>query len=201
MSPRRLGGITSLALTATVAAACGQSPAVKSPAAHAAGEPGAAALGFHAVSSAPAVAMPVRVRLPAIGVDAPVEQVGQAADGTVAVPRRWGDVGWYAAGPRPGASGPAVLLGHVDSTAGPAVFYRLRELHRGDVVDVVRADATVVRFTVTRVARYPKARFPTSEVYLPTLVPQLRLVTCGGAFDFSTGHYVDNVIAYAQLLP
>jgi hypothetical protein len=166
-------------------------------------EPGSAASSrpFRSVTEPAAVPPPVRVRIDAIGVDAPVEDVGVTADGAVAVPRRWDDVGWYAGGPRPGEPGPAVLLGHVDSTAGPAVFYRLRSLRSGAGVTVQRADGSRVRFRVTRVARYPKAGFPTAGVYLPTLRPELRLVTCGGAFDTATGHYVDNVIAYAVLQP
>ena len=107
--------------------------------------------------------------------------------------------GWYEGGTRPGDPGSAVILGHVDSTSGPAVFYRLRELRPGDRVEVVRAGGSRVAFTVDRVEQYPKRRFPTAEVYYPTLGPKLRLVTCGGAFDDATGHYTDNVIVFASL--
>jgi hypothetical protein len=79
------------------------------------------------------------------------------------------------------------------------VFYRLRELRRGDLVEVARADGSRVRFTVHRVQEYPKARFPTADVYYPTLTPMLRLVTCGGAFDRNVGHYLDNVIVFATM--
>ena len=114
-------------------------------------------------------------------------------------PHQWDTAGWYAAGTRPGDPGSAVILGHVDSRSGPAVFYRLRELRRGDLVEVVRADGSRVRFTVQRVQEYPKARFPTADVYYPTLTPMLRLVTCGGAFDRNLRHYLDNVIVFATL--
>jgi hypothetical protein len=154
---------------------------------------------FRSVGSAPPVSPPARVQVPSIGVDATVAPVGTAPDGTVEVPKRWEQVGWFRDGPSPGEPGPAVLLGHVDSKSGPAVFYRLRALAPGAPVVVQRSDGSVVRFRVTRVARYPKRRFPTADVYLPTLRPELRLVTCGGSFDFRTGHYVDNVIAYAVL--
>lgn len=139
------------------------------------------------------------MRVPAAGVDAAVERLGKLADGTVDVPKAWERVGWYGDGPRPGEPGPAVLLGHVDSRTGPAVFAGLHSLQPGDPVDVVGSDDVVVRFTVERVVRYPKDRFPTEEVYLPTLRPELRLVTCGGAFDRSVRHYVDNVVVYARL--
>ena len=152
---------------------------------------------FSAVRTLAAVGEPARVRLPRIGVDAPVVPVAQLPDGTLDVPRRWEDVGWHAGGARPGQPGPAVLLGHVDSRAGPAVFARLGELRPDDVVEVVDAVGQVRRFIVERLERHPKSAFPTEAVYLPTLRTELRLVTCGGRFDASTGHYVDNVIAFA----
>jgi sortase (surface protein transpeptidase) len=142
--------------------------------------------------------LPVRLRIPSLQVDAPVGTVGKVADGSVEVPERWEEVGWYDGGARPGEDGPAVLLGHVDSKAGPAVFVRLPQVQMGAVVEVVDAEGGVARFAVDRVEQYPKTRFPTEAVYLPLLRPELRLVTCGGAFDRATGHYVDNIIVYAS---
>jgi sortase (surface protein transpeptidase) len=107
--------------------------------------------------------------------------------------------GWYALGPRPGDLGSAVILGHVDSTRGPAVFFRLRELRRGDEIEVTRADRSSARFVVERTDQYDKQQFPTDDVYYPTLTPALRLVTCGGQFDHSTGHYRSNIIVFATL--
>ena len=100
---------------------------------------------------------------------------------------------------RPRDPGSAVLLGHVDSKRGPAVFFRLRELRRGDAIDVIRADGSSVRFAVERTEQYDKRRFPTDAVYYPTLTPALRLVTCGGEFDATAGHYRSNVIVFATL--
>jgi hypothetical protein len=91
-----------------------------------------------------------------------------------------------------------VITGHVDSVAGPAVFFRLRDVAVGDPVSVVRADGTTARFTVTRVARYPKAAFPAAEVYAPTPGAELRLITCGGAFDRAARSYLDDVVVYAS---
>ena len=143
------------------------------------------------------VAEPTRVRIPAIDVRSSLERLGRAGDGTVEVPRRWERAGWYTGGFRPGQPGPAVILGHVDSRTGPAVFYRLRSLRPGDLVLVDRKDSTTARFRVTRVERYRKTRFPSDLVYFPTLEPSLRLVTCGGTFDTASGHYRDNVIVLA----
>jgi sortase (surface protein transpeptidase) len=143
-------------------------------------------------------AEPVRLRIPSLGVDAPVGPVGTLPDRSVEVPERWEEVGWYDGGARPGEDGPAVLLGHVDSKAGPAVFVRLPQVELGAVVEVLAADGGVTRFAVDRLEQHPKTRFPTEAVYLPVLRPELRLVTCGGAFDRATGHYVDNIVVYAS---
>jgi hypothetical protein len=158
-----------------------------------------AARGFRSARGYRATPLPVRVQIPKIGVASSLDRLGRAPDGTVEVPSRWGVAGWYALGPRPGDPGSAVLLGHVDSTRGPAVFFRLRELRRGDEIKVARADRSSTRFVVERTAQYDKQRFPTDDVYYPTLTPALRLVTCGGQFDTSTGHYRSNIIVFATL--
>ena len=116
------------------------------------------------------------------------------------MPSEWQDVGWFDRGARPGEDGPAVLLGHVDSKAGPAVFARLPSAPIGTVVEVVGEGGAVSRWRVDRTEQHPKTRFPTEAVYLPALRPELRLVTCGGEFDRSTGHYRDNVVVYASPL-
>ncbi len=144
------------------------------------------------------VAPPVSLAIPEIGVSSGLELLGRAGDGTVDVPRDPASVGWWTGGARPGQDGPAVLLGHVDTSEGPAVFYRLHELERGDELVVERADGTRATFTVTRTEQHPKQDFPTDRVYYPTLQPELRLVTCGGTIDPGTGHYRDNVIVFAN---
>jgi sortase (surface protein transpeptidase) len=141
----------------------------------------------------------VRVEIPSIGVRAPVIPLGLNPDGSLEVPEDFDETGWWTGGARPGERGPAVVAGHVDSTTGPAVFYRLAELGRGDPVEIVRRDGTRVRFVVQHSERYPKARFPTDRVYGATPGPTLRLVTCSGDFDSSTGHYLDNTVVYATL--
>jgi Sortase domain len=142
---------------------------------------------------------PVRLEIARIGVSTGLQRLGRARDGTVEVPSEWGVAGWYAGGTRPGDPGSAVILGHVDSKSGPAVFYRLRELRPGDQVEVVQAGGARIRFAVERTEQVDKQRFPTADVYYPTLTPRLRLVTCGGSFDPATGHYRSNVIVYATL--
>jgi sortase (surface protein transpeptidase) len=142
--------------------------------------------------------VPVRVEIPSIGVRAPVIKLGLNPDRSLEVPKDFGDTGWWSGGPRPGEPGPAVIVGHVDSYTGPAVFYRLSELGRGDEIVVVGRDGSRSRFTVEGSERYPKDDFPTARVYGRTDGPTLRLITCGGDFDSSTGHYVDNAVVYAH---
>jgi hypothetical protein len=142
-------------------------------------------------------AAPVRLQVPSAGVDAALTGIDLDAAGALVPPADDTVAGWYRAGPAPGEVGPAVFTGHVDSVAGPAVFFRLRDVAVGDPVLVERADGTTVRFTVTRVARYPKDAFPAAAVYGPTPDAQLRLITCGGTFDRTARSYRDNVVVDA----
>lgn len=144
------------------------------------------------------VADPRRVVIPAIGVDAPVRALEVNQDGVLPPPATNDATGWWRAGPEPGERGPSVVAGHVDSYRGPAVFYRLTELRPGDRISVARADGSAVTFTVYRVAQHAKNAFPTRAVYGDTGNAQLRLITCGGAFDSVQRRYLDNVIVFAS---
>jgi len=155
--------------------------------------------GFHSVRTYDQPALPVRLQIPAIDVSTPLVKLGRLPDGSLEVPKDWDTAGWYDKGPRPGQPGPAVILGHVDSQTGPAVFYQLRALRPGDTVRVGLADGRVLVFRVQRVQRYPKDEFPTEAVYFPTLNRELRLITCGGEFDYAARSYRDNIVVYATL--
>ena len=145
-------------------------------------------------------ALPVKLTIPSIGVRTSLIHLGLQANGSLQVPGSTTVAGWYTGSPRPGSVGGSVIAGHVDSYHGPAVFYWLRDLKPGDKVYVSRADGTIAVFSVTRVQESPKATFPTSVVYGPAPDAELRLITCGGTFDSTTGHYLSNVIAYATLV-
>ncbi|GIM89424.1 sortase domain-containing protein [Paractinoplanes toevensis] len=138
---------------------------------------------------------PTRVRVAAIGLDSALETL-HVTKGVLGAPKRFDRAGWYAEGTAPGDIGPAVIAGHVDSKAGPAIFYRLRELTTGDKIEVLRG-GVVLKFVVTRTAWYPKSNFPTDQVYGPTPDRQLRLITCGGVFDHRLRSYQDNLVVYA----
>ncbi|MEU4347570.1 class F sortase [Streptomyces sp. NPDC023838] len=143
---------------------------------------------------------PVRIRIPAIRVDAPVMRLGLAPDGSLNVPPpgRGGSAGWYKDGTAPGADGTAVMAGHVDDARGPAVFYALGALKKGSHIEVARADRRTAVFTVDAVEVYPNDAFPDRRVYGPARRPELRVITCGGGFTEKSG-YRGNVVVFAHL--
>ncbi|MCL2543906.1 MAG: class F sortase [Nocardioidaceae bacterium] len=153
-----------------------------------------------AAPAAAHVARPVWIRIPAIRTHSRLLSLGIRRDREMQVPTtaQAGEAGWYRYSPRPGQDGPAVVIGHVDSVNGPAIFYRLSSIHRGDVVRIGRADGSVVRFRVTAVALFDKAHFGTDAVYDDTRDPELRLITCGGTYDPSRGGYQSNVVVFAR---
>ncbi|MBE8524508.1 class F sortase [Amycolatopsis sp. H6(2020)] len=187
-----------LLVVAVLAAGCSAAPAAPPPVAPASSVSPPAASGPQPL---PAVAgvRPLRLRIPAIGVDAAtLVPLGLGAAHQLEAPARFEDVGWYAAGPVPGDPGPAVIAAHVDSRSGPAPFFRLRDLRDGDPVFVTRSDGQETRFVVDAVQRYPKNAFPTDAVYGPAPGSALRLITCGGSFDAAKRSYRDNIVVYAS---
>lgn len=147
---------------------------------------------------------PVAVAVPAIGVNSSLIDLGLNPDGTIEVPSLDdpdSKPGWYTGSPTPGAIGPAIILGHIDSRQfGPGVFYSLRDLQPGDEIDVTRTDGTVAQFSVDTVKTVPKSDFPTLEVYGNLDHSGLRLITCGGEFDPDARSYESNVIVFASLV-
>jgi sortase (surface protein transpeptidase) len=184
-------------------------------------EPGASAAGTIVVPSTPAktaphptaarpkrtrsaradlpASVPVAVRIPSIGVRSELISLGRNTDGSVQVPDSFQVAGWYDHSVTPGQVGPTVIVGHVDSKSGPGIFFRLGAMRPGDQVVVTRRDGRLVTYKITAVREYSKTAFPTIDVYGDTPVPTIRLVTCGGAFDSTTGHYLSNIVAYGQL--
>jgi sortase (surface protein transpeptidase) len=140
------------------------------------------------------------VGIDAIGLTSSLLPLGLRDDGTLEVPEVASQAGWFSGGVLPGEPGPAVIVGHVDSYLGSAVFARLHELTPGDRIEVVRSDGSSVTFAVERIDQYPKAFFPTDLVYGGSSEPELRLITCGGTFDRSAHSYEDNLVVYASLV-
>jgi len=142
----------------------------------------------------------VHISIPSLGVSASVTKLGLNRDGSVQVPNNYSVPGWYKFGPAPGQKGSAVILGHVDSLKGAAVFYHLKDLKLGSRVNVTLANHTIVRFAVIGLREYTKGKFPNRVVYGSRPYSALQLVTCGGVFDRATGHYESNIVAYTALV-
>ncbi|MEY9964812.1 hypothetical protein ABIA33_002854 [Streptacidiphilus sp. MAP12-16] len=144
---------------------------------------------------------PVRIAIARLGLDAPLIPVGRAQDGTVATPpfALPHTAGWYTGAVTPGQSGTAVIVGHVDTRTGPAVFYPLSLARPGDQVAVRRADHSTADFTIDTVRVIPRDDFDDTTIYAATGRPELRLITCGGTFDRTTQEYSSNVVVFAHL--
>ncbi|WP_217635664.1 class F sortase [Curtobacterium sp. MMLR14_010] len=200
------GPVSSASSTAGAPGASGTAAGASGAAAGAAGSAAAGSgdrdiTGFQdpAAPEARSTATPTRVTIPAIGVDASLEDLHRGAAGELDPPKGWDNAGWFSDGIVPGQVGPSVIAGHVDSPTSAAVFFRLDELVAGDEVHVAMTDGTSRTFTVDTTERASKSAFPTSDVYGTTPTPTLRLITCDGTFDTATGHYTDNLIVFADL--
>ncbi|MER7505672.1 class F sortase [Nonomuraea pusilla] len=147
-------------------------------------------------TTAQAGVVPKTIDIPSIDVEAPLMRLG-LKDGELELPpyEKPKVAGWYTGSAVPGEKGASVIVGHVDTKTAPAVFYRLRQLRKGEIVKVERSDGKVVRFKVDAIEQVHKDRFPTRKVYLED---GLKLVTCGGVFDYAKGEYLDNIIVYAS---
>jgi hypothetical protein len=146
--------------------------------------------------------LPVSVEIPAIRVHSVLLRLGVKADGTMQVPplRRSSAAAWYKYSVTPGQHGTSVIEGHVDNEQGPAVFFRLGALRPGDLVNVRLADGVTAVFRVTGVRQYLKSNFPSKAVYRATRFAALRLITCGGAFDYATSQYLSSTVVFAFLV-
>ncbi|GGS43895.1 class F sortase [Streptomyces griseoviridis] len=145
-------------------------------------------------------AVPARVRVPAIQVDAPMTPVGLDADGWVGAPPPEDPnlAGWFTGAVSPGEKGTAVVVGHVDNKQGPAVFYGLGALKQGNKVEIAREDGKTAVFEIYAVEVFEKDDFPGDRVYASKGSPELRVITCGGGFTKQNG-YAGNVVAFARL--
>lgn len=143
--------------------------------------------------------VPSSLRIPNIDLTTSVVPTGLDSNGAIAMPDGFDITGWYTNSPTPGELGPSIIVGHLDSIYGIAVFWRLRELQPGDIVYVDRQDGTTATFKVDAIQQYPQDSFPTSTVYGNIDHAGLRLITCGGTFNTTTHHYSDNTVVYASL--
>jgi hypothetical protein len=191
-----VGALLALLAIIAVAVGCSNDPAP-------APTPSVSAPGSAVTSSAAAPmtrSTPIRVQIPAIGVNSALMQLGLRGDGSLQVPPAGFPAGWYTGAPTPGERGPAIIAGHVDWGGQPGVFYHLRDVPPDAEVTVTRQDGSAAVFRVTQVNEYPKAQFPTEVVYGDLDHAGLRLITCGGVFDRQAHSYEDNIVVFADLV-
>lgn len=143
---------------------------------------------------------PVSIKARTVDITSSLGRVALNKDGTIEVPTDPARAAWYRLGPTPGQLGPAVIVGHLDSRVGPAVFYRLSSLRPGQIIDVTRSDKKVAHFRIDAINTYRRDKFPTKTVYGPIDYAGLRLITCGGVYDKKTKAYASNVVVFATLV-
>lgn len=159
------------------------------------------AAGFQDPAPTPSTSRPTRIRIPGLRVDSSLEELHRDAEGGLETPQDPMRAGWYADGTAPGQVGPAVIAGHLDGTGTAGVFAGLHRLRTNDRIVIERADGTAVRFTVTRTETVSRFAFPAYEVYGPTRDPELRLITCAGAWDAAAQTYSEDLIVFATAEP
>jgi hypothetical protein len=192
-----IGVLLILSGTATVAAVVGAQEHAPQPASSAAGTTRSSARGPFLKRS-----LPVSIAIPAIGVKSKLLRLGINSDGTIRVPSFYatpGQAAWYKYSATPGQIGVSVIEGLVDTYKGPGVFFRLGGLRPGDIVEVRLADGATAVFRITGVRQYLKSKFPAKTIYAATRYSALRLITCGGNFDYTTGHYRSATVVFAYL--
>ncbi|MCZ2804557.1 class F sortase [Modestobacter sp. VKM Ac-2983] len=198
-STRALLAVVLTVLAVTTSGCAGSAPgAAPAPTSTVAPDTVAPAAALPAVLAA---SVPVRVQIPAIGVDSELMDLGLQPDGTLEVPPSGFPAGWFTDAPTPGERGPAVIAGHVDWAGSPGVFAELGDMVVGDEIAVQREDGSTALFRVTEVGQYPKDEFPTAAVYSDLDHAGLRLITCSGEFDPAAHSYLDNTVVFADLVP
>lgn len=192
-----VGVLLILSGSATVVVAVGAQEHASQPSSSAAGTTRASAGGPWLKRS-----LPVSIYIPAIGVKSKLLRLGVSPQGTIRVPSLHttpGQAAWYEYSKTPGQIGVSVIEGHVDTYRGPGVFFRLGSLRPGDIVEVRLADGATAVFRITGVRQYLKSKYPARTIYAATRYSALRLITCGGNFDYTTGHYLSATVVFAHL--
>ena len=162
--------------------------------------PGAAPLPPPVAAADERAAAAVAIHIPRLKVNRSLVGLRVQSDRSLTVPDDFDDVGWWSGGPHPGGPGATLFAGHVNNRSGPAVFYNLRDMRVGDVITVDRSDQTSAVFKVVGRASFPRKSFPDEVVYRTTGKPSIHLVTCDGAFNTATNHYLDNLVVFADLV-
>jgi LPXTG-site transpeptidase (sortase) family protein len=155
----------------------------------------------HMAFAQPALPPPQRLAIPAIDIDTAIESVGLTPNGDMDVPKDSKQVAWFNPGPVPGSPGNSAISGHYDDKQGPAVFYRLGKLRKGDKVIVTDANKVERVFTVMEVERYPYNKAPLARIFGMDFERDLNLITCAGAWNARTRNYSQRIVVYTRLDP
>jgi sortase (surface protein transpeptidase) len=143
--------------------------------------------------------VPASIEIPAMDVNIEIEKVGRLKNGQMGVPKGFDTVGWFGEGARPGAPGNAVMAGHVDSKTGPAVFYKLEDLDKGDEVIVKDKDGKTLTFVVTGKEKYDRKTAPVDKIFDYSYGSKLNLITCTGNFNRDEGTHEERLVVYTEL--
>lgn len=137
--------------------------------------------------------------IPSLNINAPFEFLGLNANQTIEVPKNDMSVGWFVYGAKPGEIGAAVIVGHLDSIKGNAIFANLNKIKTGDEIKISREDGSEVIYVTDSVSKFSQNNFPTHKVYDSTPYPSLRLITCAGTYNKQAGHYSDNLVVFGRI--
>jgi sortase (surface protein transpeptidase) len=153
------------------------------------------------LTSSKPVIKELSLTIDAINLRIPLAQTTLDAQGHLQVPANPRVAAWYKQGPVPGGSGTALVTGHLNSTAGPGVFWNLRKLKAGEIIKVGKPDGSIITFQIDKLASYAQDQtFPWDLVYQTTGDAELRIITCDGVYNRSLGHYTKNLVVYAHLI-
>jgi sortase A len=145
-------------------------------------------------------AVPVRLKIPALKVDAAIESLGITPDGAMDVPKGPADVAWFNLDPRPGQYGTAVIAGHRGWKQGKtAVFDDLYKLRPGDIVTVQDSAGKSFSFVV-RESRTYKPNTVDPEVFSSTEGTHLNLITCTGIWDTAAKSSSQRLVVFTDLV-
>lgn len=143
--------------------------------------------------------VPASIEIPVLNVNTEIEEVGRLDNGQMGVPKGFDTVGWFGEGAKPGAPGNAVMAGHVDSKTGPAVFYKLEDLEKGDEVIVKDNDGKTLTFVVTGKEKYDRKNAPVDKIFDYAYGSKLNLITCTGNFNRDEGTHEERLVVYTEL--
>ncbi|WP_239712967.1 class F sortase [Paenibacillus sp. 19GGS1-52] len=143
--------------------------------------------------------LPTSLVIPAIGVSAQIQPVAVLTNGQIGVPKETDLVGISYPGVLPGEQGNVILDGHVDSYTGPAVFFNLKKLKRGDAIIVSNNSGRKLTYLVESVEIFVTSEAPLKRIFGETKDPRLNLITCTGRYSRKKKEHEKRLIVFTKL--